>query len=87
MDFADGLPQLSELAEKIMNCLEQASTIGEACYAVGGPVSYQRFTPRMAKPLFDEADYFLANYYRLTDEELDFIINYDIKYRMGIDNS
>jgi hypothetical protein len=21
--------------------------------------------------------------YRLTDEELDFIINYDIKYRMG----
>jgi hypothetical protein len=25
----------------------------------------------------------LANYYGLSDEELDFIINYDIKYRMG----
>ena len=25
----------------------------------------------------------LAKHYGLTDEELDFIINYDIKYRMG----
>ena len=25
----------------------------------------------------------LAAYYGFTDEELDFIINYDIKYRMG----
>jgi hypothetical protein len=25
----------------------------------------------------------LAKYYGFTDEELDFIINYDIKYRMG----
>ena len=27
----------------------------------------------------------LAKHYGLTDEELDFIINYDIKYRMGLD--
>jgi hypothetical protein len=27
----------------------------------------------------------LAVHYGLTDEELDFIINYDIKYRMGLD--
>ena len=26
---------------------------------------------------------FLAKHYGFTDEELDFIINYDIKYRMG----
>ena len=26
----------------------------------------------------------LAPYYGFTDEELDFIINYDIKYRMGL---
>ena len=25
----------------------------------------------------------LAWHYRFTDEELDFVINYDIKYRMG----
>ena len=28
----------------------------------------------------------LAKHYGFTDEELDFIINYDIKYRMGQDN-
>lgn len=26
---------------------------------------------------------FLASHYGFTEEELDFIINYDIKYRMG----
>jgi hypothetical protein len=28
----------------------------------------------------------LVQHYSFTDEELDFIINYDIKYRMGRDN-
>ena len=28
----------------------------------------------------------LARHYGFTDEELDFIINYDIKYRMGRDS-
>jgi hypothetical protein len=36
-----------------------------------------------AKPIIDEIDQVLAAHYGFTDEELDFIINYDIKYRMG----
>jgi len=35
------------------------------------------------KPTLDEIDRVLAKHYGFTDEELDFIINYDIKYRMG----
>ena len=35
------------------------------------------------KPIIDEIDRVLAGHYGFTDEELDFIINYDIKYRMG----
>ena len=31
----------------------------------------------------DEIDRVLAQHYGFTDGELDFIINYDIKYRMG----
>ena len=31
----------------------------------------------------NEIDYVLAQHYGFTEEELDFIINYDIKYRMG----
>lgn len=36
-----------------------------------------------SKPIIDEIDKVLANHYGFTEEELDFIINYDIKYRMG----
>jgi len=38
--------------------------------------------------IIDEIDGVLAAHYGFTEEELDFIINYDIKYRMGreIDN-
>ncbi len=36
-----------------------------------------------SKPIIDEIDKLLAKHYGFTDEELDFIINYDIKYRMG----
>ena len=35
------------------------------------------------KPFLDEIDKVLAKNYGFTEEELDFIINYDIKYRMG----
>ena len=41
--------------------------------------------PRTFKPIIDEIDRVLAQHYGFTDEELDFIINYDIKYRMGQD--
>jgi hypothetical protein len=36
-----------------------------------------------AKSIIDEIDELLAKHYGFTEEELDFIINYDIKYRMG----
>jgi len=37
----------------------------------------------LSKPIIDEIDRALAHHYGLSDEELDFIINYDVKYRMG----
>lgn len=36
-----------------------------------------------SKEIIDGIDDVLARHYGFTDEELDFIINYDIKYRMG----
>jgi hypothetical protein len=37
-----------------------------------------------SKSIIDEIDRVLAQHYGFTDEELDFIINYDIKYLMGL---
>ena len=55
-------------------------------YEYSGRVEYQEFYPKLSKPIIDEIDRILANHYGFTDEELDFIINYDIKYRMGRKN-
>jgi hypothetical protein len=38
---------------------------------------------RKSKAIIDNIDRVLAKHYGFTEEELDFIINYDIKYRMG----
>ena len=43
----------------------------------------QHFFIKYSKNIIDEIDKILAQYYGFTEEELDFIINYDIKYRMG----
>ncbi len=45
---------------------------------------FQEFRPSLSKDTIDEIDAVLAEHYGFTEEELDFIINYDIKYRMGL---
>lgn len=46
-------------------------------------LTVQSIIPKRSKPIIDEIDRVLARHYGFTDEELDFIVNYDIKYRMG----
>ncbi len=46
-------------------------------------LTVQCIYPKASKPIIDEIDCVLARHYGFTEEELDFIINYDIKYRMG----
>ena len=52
-------------------------------YKATGRVEYDEFYLKLSKPIIDEIDRVLAEHYGFTEEELDFIINYDIKYRMG----
>jgi hypothetical protein len=52
-------------------------------YKTTGRVEYDEFYMKLSKPIIDEIDKVLAKHYGFTEEELDFIINYDIKYRMG----
>ncbi len=52
-----------------------------------GAVYYREFYPVRSKEIIDEIDRVLAEHYGFTGEELDFIINYDIKYRMGRDGA
>ena len=77
---------LSELSTDLMGDLKHHSKRKEITMRNVGRVVYDEFFPRHSKPIIDEIDRVLAQHYGFTDEELDFIINYDIKYRMGLGN-
>jgi hypothetical protein len=48
-----------------------------------GQIRYQEFYPAQSKLILDKIDHVLAQHHGFTEEELDFIVNYDIKYRLG----
>ncbi len=56
---------------------------GEADLTVRCNCKYQTLYPSRSKPIVDEIDAVLAEHYGFTAEELDFIVNYDIEYRLG----
>lgn len=49
----------------------------------GDEITYDEYVAGCSKPFIDEIDQRIAKKFQLTDEELDSVINYDIKYRMG----
>ncbi|TLD40073.1 MAG: hypothetical protein JETT_3660 [Candidatus Jettenia ecosi] len=75
--------QLKKLANELMIDIQKNKKIKSCQYKNTGKVRYEEFYPRLSKPIIDKIDKALALHYGFTDEELDFIINYDIKYRMG----
>jgi hypothetical protein len=77
--------KLAELTTELMADYKRHAVRKETEYQTTGKVVYDEFYPRYSKPIIDKIDHVLAKHYGFTDEELDFIINYDIKYRMGKD--
>jgi len=75
--------KLSELSIDLMQDFIQNKHQKKCQYKSTGKVIYDEFYPRYSKNIIDKIDSLLAKYYGFSDESLDFIINYDIKYRMG----
>ena len=75
--------ELTQLSQQLMLDLKQHKQRKKAQYKATGKVIYDEFYPKYSKPIIDKIDHALAQHYGFTDEELDYIINYDIKYRMG----
>ncbi|HCS76769.1 MAG TPA: SAM-dependent methyltransferase [Syntrophaceae bacterium] len=74
---------LAQLCKALMIDYKNNSLLKEKTSSLTGAIKYQEFYPRLSKDILDNIDKVLAQHYGFTDEELDFIINYDIKYRMG----
>ena len=73
----------NNLIQKLYDDYDFKSKRKTTYYKATGKVIYDEFYPKLSKPIIDEIDKVLAKHYGFTEEELDFIINYDIKYRMG----
>ena len=50
-----------------------------------GVVELESLTPARSKDIINEIDIALANLFGFHPEEIDFIVNFEIKYRLGSD--
>jgi hypothetical protein len=73
-----------QLARALMSDLQKHSKFLQVNYKEWGSMKIQCLYPKYSKPIIDQIEVILAKQYEFTEEELDFIINYDIKYRMGL---
>ena len=74
---------LVALGAKLMRDLERNAEKKTINTKDGDKITYDEFRVGESKPILDEIDTVLAGHYGFTTEELDFILNYDIKYRLG----
>lgn len=74
---------LVELNKKLMKDLRDQAVRKTINTKDGDEITYEEFYGGRSKPIIDDIDCVLANHYGFTPDELDFILNYDIKYRIG----
>ena len=77
------LGELAAIVGDLMADYRRHAVRKETQYKTTGKVVYDEFHPGRSKPIMDRIDAALAKHYDFTEAELDYIINYDIKYRMG----
>jgi hypothetical protein len=84
------LKALSELAIQLQNDIQAHAKISTrntkpnpAMQKRALAIELEEYHIGRSKAILDKIDQVLAKHYAFSDEEVDFIINYDIKYRMG----
>ncbi|MCI0488523.1 MAG: Eco57I restriction-modification methylase domain-containing protein, partial [Blastocatellia bacterium] len=75
--------KLTALGEEYLEDLDRNSTMLVRNQKQTGRTETQSFKIQKSKPIINKIDKALAKHYGFTDEEVDFIVNYDIKYRVG----
>lgn len=77
--------RLALAGQAYLNDLDENSVMLTREQRQTGTTQTQSFKIQRSKALIDEIDRLLAPHFGFDEEELDFIINYDVKYRMGAD--
>ncbi len=78
--------RLCGLTRSLMEDIEANSKVLTMSYKRFGSLRIQCTYPRFSKSIIDEIDGVLAKHLKLSEEEVDFLINFDIKYRLGQDS-
>jgi hypothetical protein len=76
----------TKLAHQLSESLAKNATRKAIKTKQGHIIEYDEMKAFLSKDLVNQIDIALAECYEFTRNEVDFIINYDIKYRMGQDN-
>ncbi len=79
-DTDNNVGQYADELETDMDNNKVVSIVNKNNGGVNQSFAYQK---KLSKPIIDKIDKLLKKHYGFTEEELDYIINYDIKYRMG----
>ena len=77
--------QLLKLGRQLMADLREGAERKVIQTKDGYKIAYDEYFGWKSKDTIDKIDCLLAKHYGFTDEETDFSVNYDIKYRMGQD--
>ena len=90
LDFYIDFDEMSEVAFNELNRLGselmesyKANSIFKTCNYSTGVVEYHEYYPKKSKAIIDEIDRVLGKYYDLDETEIEFIINYNLRFRMG----
>lgn len=76
--------ELASTGKKLFSDYEKNKYTKSTHYkSTGNDVIYDEYYPKKSKLIIDSIDKSLKVHYKFTEEDLDFIINFDIKYRMG----
>lgn len=79
----DKCSELDKVCDKYERSLLDHKKTTTTISRTSGEITQDFYFMKLSKDIIDVIDSLLAQHYGFTEEELDFIINYDIKYRMG----
>jgi hypothetical protein len=77
------LDSLDKLGKEVVDSLEENAAHKEIRSKSRGVVVQKQYVGSKSKDSINEVDLVLAQHYGFSVDELDFIVNYDIKFRMG----
>ena len=75
--------KIVELSDRLMDDYINNSVKKTCNYAATGEITYREYYIKKSKNIIDEIDEVLANYYEFSPEELNYVKNFELRFRLG----